>query len=164
MIMAYDNVKSVISVYDVQTKTFQEFMKAELKNVFDEFFKICPEIKTVVWEQYTPYFNDGEPCEFRVGEIRFRTDNEEDDNEYDTMPTAFAGKPWSYERSPDSAMALAYNEAIKNPRYDFITSAINEFETVLRSIPDTIYLSSFEDHVKVVVTREGFEVSEYEHD
>lgn len=25
------------------------------------------------WEQYTPYFNDGDPCEFTIGEAWFRT-------------------------------------------------------------------------------------------
>ncbi|UDL15848.1 hypothetical protein QEH42_gp057 [Microbacterium phage Pumpernickel] len=29
-----------------------------------------PGVAGVIWEQYTPYFNDGEPCEFSVNEPR----------------------------------------------------------------------------------------------
>lgn len=29
------------------------------------------EVTGVAWSQYTPYWNDGEPCTFRVGEISF---------------------------------------------------------------------------------------------
>ncbi len=28
-----------------------------------------PDVKALRWTQYTPYFNDGEPCEFGLGEI-----------------------------------------------------------------------------------------------
>jgi len=31
-----------------------------------QFFDACPEVKSVFWTQYTPYFNDGEACEFSV--------------------------------------------------------------------------------------------------
>lgn len=40
---------------------------AELFKILDEeVFKKYPDIKNIGWTQYTPYFNDGEPCEFGV--------------------------------------------------------------------------------------------------
>lgn len=43
------------------------------------------EVDSVRWEQYTPYFNDGDPCYFSIGEIRvkFVDTNEDEDNEGD---------------------------------------------------------------------------------
>jgi hypothetical protein len=38
---------------------------------------------SIKWEQYTPYFNDGDVCEFSVGEVRFRIDPESEDGDYD---------------------------------------------------------------------------------
>lgn len=32
---------------------------------------IYPEVTGIAWTQYTPYFNDGEPCVFRAGEPYF---------------------------------------------------------------------------------------------
>lgn len=29
-------------------------------------FAKYPELKTISWTQYTPYFNDGDPCTFRA--------------------------------------------------------------------------------------------------
>ncbi len=40
--------------------------EAELKIKFLEVFRDFPDIKNFSWTQYTPYFNDGEPCNFSV--------------------------------------------------------------------------------------------------
>ena len=40
-----------------------------LKESFKELFEAHPRLRSVVWAQYTPYFNDGDPCYFRVGEF-----------------------------------------------------------------------------------------------
>lgn len=32
---------------------------------------IYPEVSGIAWTQYTPYFNDGEPCVFQAGEAYF---------------------------------------------------------------------------------------------
>jgi len=43
------------------------------------FFEKNPDIKALGWLQYTPSFNDGEPCTFGVGELHVTTeDNYED--------------------------------------------------------------------------------------
>ena len=35
-----------------------------------DFFKLVPLVKRIEWTQYTPYFNDGDSCEFSVNEHR----------------------------------------------------------------------------------------------
>src|SRR5690348_1020347 len=39
------------------------------KNAFDK------GVKAIAWSQYTPYFNDGEACEFGVGDIAFTSNS-----------------------------------------------------------------------------------------
>ncbi len=43
-----------------------------------ELFRAAPEIDHVFWSQYTPYFNDGEPCSFSRHDIYYVLDGEED--------------------------------------------------------------------------------------
>jgi len=47
-------------------KLIVQAAEAELKIAFLEIFKKFPDLKTFAWTQYTPYFNDGEPCYFSV--------------------------------------------------------------------------------------------------
>lgn len=47
-------------------KLIVQATEAELKIAFLEIFKKFPDLKTFAWTQYTPYFNDGEPCYFSV--------------------------------------------------------------------------------------------------
>jgi hypothetical protein len=37
-----------------------------LKEAFKELFDKHPRLESVTWVQYTPYFNDGDPCYFSV--------------------------------------------------------------------------------------------------
>ena len=42
-----------------------------LDDAFKRFFEATPDIVTVTWRQYTPYFNDGEECTFSVHDIYY---------------------------------------------------------------------------------------------
>lgn len=53
----------------------QNFMQANARQYIElsvqSFFDACPEITSIFWTQYTPYFNDGESCEFSVHELHY---------------------------------------------------------------------------------------------
>ena len=59
-------------------KKFQAQGQALFKETFKEFFDNNPGIKAVVWTQYTPYFNDGDECVFRVNSPTFTNAEDED--------------------------------------------------------------------------------------
>lgn len=44
----------------------KELLHAEFRAFFE---KHGESVKSVFWTQYTPYFNDGEPCRFSVGDL-----------------------------------------------------------------------------------------------
>ncbi len=45
-----------------------------VKELFEDFFKKYPNVKIVTWGQYTPGFNDGDVCVFRVHDPDIWTD------------------------------------------------------------------------------------------
>lgn len=44
------------------SKTASEVLQQGFKDIFEKY----PEVETISWTQYTPYFNDGDVCEFNV--------------------------------------------------------------------------------------------------
>lgn len=52
-------------------KTLMEQSQEGLKLAFKSFLETYPQVKTITWAQYTPYFNDGDECTFTIGEVYF---------------------------------------------------------------------------------------------
>ena len=109
--------------------------------------------------QYTPYFNDGDACTFRVGDIVFSNIDPSDVDlirwgEYDgDDESVFVYPTWSKE------------EREKVPLTDEQKAILDSFVDVCSSGAfEDVMLLTFEDHVRVVGTKDGFEVEEYEHD
>lgn len=46
--------------------------KSMLQDLFLDVFTQNPELEAIQWTQYTPSFNDGDPCVFRVGDPYFK--------------------------------------------------------------------------------------------
>lgn len=60
---------------------YTENAKKILGDVFGQYLRKYPHVKTLGWRQYTPFFSDGDPCEFGVHELCVRM--VEDGEEYD---------------------------------------------------------------------------------
>lgn len=54
-------------------ETLREEYQAKIQASFHEatkaFFEATPDVQALEWTQYTPYWNDGEECEFGVGDV-----------------------------------------------------------------------------------------------
>lgn len=50
-------------------KETSSVFQIELSKYFDKLFELNPEIAAFKWTQYTPHFNDGDPCCFGVYDI-----------------------------------------------------------------------------------------------
>ncbi len=131
-----------------------------------------PFIDSIGWKQYTPYFNDGEPCEFSVGHPWFRTtsdvasrstDDEDEDYDGDDYRFELDGEHPSLGRREYDwrrKVELPY-EGEHEALYDAcskLSKAVNggEFEDVL--------LEAFGDHAQVTVRASGITVDSYSHD
>lgn len=148
----FDELSALKEAYD--TKLVEEG-EAAVKELFKEFFDKYPRAETITWRQYTPYFNDGDPCYFSVHEMTLEMnedesgpeegdeDEEEDDDDYGD------GDYDSYSlRASDDPHLKQMGEDFRN----------------LEAIPDDVMEHVFGDHVKVTATRDGFDINEYSHD
>lgn len=50
-------------------KALADIKEADFLELFRPMFEQFPQIVAVGWKQYTPSFNDGDPCTFRMGDI-----------------------------------------------------------------------------------------------
>jgi hypothetical protein len=124
-----------------------------------------PTIVEFGWRQYTPYFNDGEPCEFGVSGLWVRVTGVEDEAdawelEVENSRHAIGHQVYTYNRVTWERGYATYTGPDEE-RYDRVhalDAAIQggHFEHVL--------LDAFGDHASVTVRRDGIEVEFYSHD
>lgn len=132
-------------------------IKGRFKEIFDEF----PAIKKIGWTQYTPYFNDGDACEFSVHEINFKaegvlsgyedSDPDEDENYLELWPDTYCLYEWNGSGRKDRKWLYPFSEALYN-----LNIEIQQNYEVL--------LSAFGDHCQVIVSKDEVTVTEYSHD
>jgi hypothetical protein len=114
------------------------------------------------WRQYTPYFNDGEPCVFGVGEFWVRTDVDGRRVDPEDLQVGeyvgphpslggrrrVSGRPGPYQGRHEARYQRAYALARALEQGGF----------------DDVLLEAFGDHAEVTVRREGIQVRFYEHE
>lgn len=122
-----------------------------------------PTIVEFGWRQYTPYFNDGEPCTFSVHGTWVRTtvDEDADEDELEMWGHRSLGKIPGHRNETTGEWETDPYEGPDEARYlrcKALEKAIEggEFENVL--------LDAFGDHAEITVRRDGIQVEFYEHD
>ena len=114
-------------------------LREMVKEIFDEF----PKMQSFGWHQYTPYFNDGDVCEFSVNNysdsIRINGVSEyDDDNE-----------------------EIEGNEMTEKER----EAAAKVVSTILENFDDEMMKDLYGDHVSVTINRDGTaKTEEYDHE
>ena len=127
-----------------------------------------PTIVEFGWAQYTPYFNDGDPCTFGVGgEIWVRTVTDEDvEDTYELEVRRYGGHPslgrkdrtWNREANSYEEGPYEGPDEARYERCQALNAAIEggEFLDVL--------LEAFGDHAEITVQKAGLQVGSYSHD
>lgn len=167
-----DTIKELIIKQTEYARKFKEESQELLKGVFKEFWDKNPGVTAIIWTQYTPYFNDGDTCEFGVHEPVF-TNAKDDDIENVTSYGEYEGDDksvWAFEGS--IKYILDHNAAYYKDTQDKIIasggydreSLEGMYGLILEPELEDVFKSMFGDHVRVTATRDGFEVDEYEHD
>jgi len=143
----FDQLKAIAGQAAAAKAKYIEEAKTLLTPAILSVFKF-DEVEKVKWTQYTPYFNDGEPCVFSVGDIYVRSNKSTEEEGEEDEGFEYIS---SYNKKvPDGFSAEAW-------------AALNELSDALSGMHDVLE-EAFGDHVQVFVTREGIEVEEYEHD
>lgn len=120
-------------------RVFSEQIREYFYSYIKEYFKENTEVQAIIWTQYTPYWMDGEPCEFSVHEPYVILDGFDREN----LPYT------PYECEEEELYTIDYNKS-------------SEFCSLLMEIEDVLEFA-FGDHVIVIVTPTEVIVNEYEH-
>lgn len=131
-----DEIQKLIDAQLEIKKDTNKKLQTLMKDIFNNFFISNPEINGIKWAQFTPYFNDGEPCIFSLGEFEYSFNDSEDENTWIS----------SYELSSE--------------RYALVT----DFEKLISKIPDEIFEEAFGDHAEIIAEKDKFNITEYYHD
>lgn len=120
-----------------------------------------PHVVEFGWRQYTPYFNDGDPCVFGAHGTWLRTDADDPDADSEDLDIEF-GHPilndHHYEGNERVQGELEPWRAELKRKADALGSAIDG------GAFDDVLLEAFGDHAEVTVKRDGITVDQYSHD
>lgn len=149
-----ERIKSQIQEFEVKRKVLVSELQKEFPQILEPLFEQSKRIKSIGWTQFTPYFNDGDECRFRVNigdidELFINGDRVwdlEDENNWISAKIDYFSKP--------------------NPNFDSdeyqILCQINE---LLNNIPEDFYKDLFGDHCQVTIYKDGrIQVSEWAHE
>ena len=137
------DIMALVEDYKKSKAEFSDKAQEAMRTAFKDFFDVNPNIEMIAWTQYTPFFNDGDPCVFRVRDMYFSLVGEEID----------LGR-----HLDDSGMHSEYDDKVDEAK------TFKKFVQEIGIIPDEIFLDAFGDHVRVAATRKGFDTEEYDHD
>lgn len=124
--------------------------KEELPPYFDAVFA-DERVTAIVWLQSTPYFNDGDVCEFGVDGFGAILSTED----YSALGVNENELVWQYPDELTSSYSLPAGDPLKEPLHQLELTG-GAFEHA--------YLELFGDHARIVATREKFIIHEYDHD
>ncbi len=115
-----------------------------------------PGVESVKWNQYTPYFNDGDACTFGVGEMYVKL-------------VGIDEEVGDYDDGYLSSFDLGYEGYATELAKARTGTDLKAIQAAMRELDNTAYFEiflrkTFGDPSKVVATKEGFDVEFCEHD
>lgn len=147
-------------VYNLKDEIFnlsKDVFEDGCKNIFEKY----PKIESFGWNQYTPYFMDGDTCVFSANTDYLSVNGEYVDDCEWTGATRVTN--WgTYNRD-----TKVYDGKVEvpNEKYDKeLEDATDEIRNFLQMFDDDFYIRKFGDHSEITVTKEGVEVDDYDHD
>lgn len=148
-------LSEMIAQFEDFQKEFQTKAREEIKKLFQKFWEMNPGVNAVVWTQYAPYFNDGEPCEFSVYDPTFTnaTGGDLDDIRWEEYQgeneNVWAGSMWGLNYDKTEL------EGVNRESLDALAKMIcsGSLEDVMKAM--------FGSDSRIIATRGGFEVEDY---
>jgi hypothetical protein len=141
-----------------------------------------PKFQGLRWEQYTPFFADGDPCVFGIRggarAVLAGMDEEDDGGDYGD---AFVTLPHTYDYGDENVNQLfglwnrgQYNRETRTygegswkqepEDHEFIHQLSKVCEMINSGAFNDALLKAFGDHATVTVRRDKIEIDSYEHD
>lgn len=134
-------------------------------SAFKKLFEQYPDVGEVAWTQYTPYFMDGDPCEFGVHEVVVRSVRDVEDIKSGTQEASY----WDDGEEVCASRGEKYDyithkwipTPVKNPA---LVEGAKLAKELVQILPDKVLESMFGDHVAITIDRSGAHVEDYDHE
>jgi len=137
-----EQLDNVIEIFNDEKGKLGKFLQEKLSTIFkDNFFDKYPDLKTIAWAQYTPYFNDGDECKFGVNSDIYINGLDPDDDEMDY-----------------------YSEEEHGTRLENTKELSKFIEGFIYDIPETLLQDAFGEGLVIVYSDGRIVVEEYEHE
>lgn len=161
--MTIEKISELKQTLETANKKIRDFAATEGKqaigSAFKPIFENYPKLVQIVWTQFTPHFNDGDVCEFDVGEPAAYIEGDDLNEHPGEMEIPY--RVYSEEDLVKYSWAKEHNDryyALNCPKFR------DDVYSIWRAIPKELMEAVFDDGVKVTITRENIEVEEYDHD
>ena len=140
-------------ILNISSDIFEDFYK----HIFDKY----PTLDSFGWSQYTPYFNDGDTCIFSANTDYISINGEYvDEANWSQETKVIDWGTWNKD-------TRKYEGRVEEDNDDYdpiLTEASNEIVDFLGQFDNDFYLSKFGDHAEITVTKDGVDISDYDHD
>jgi len=157
-------LQELIAAHAAAKAEFKAKAEAAFKVAVKQLFEAVPDLTMIRWTQYTPYFNDGEECTFRMNEPVFTNANEDDRDNF----TSYGEYDGDIEDASTEGLWMFGSNVYSSdpkPRDPKVVKLLDEFDDMLQTPEfEELARDMFDDHVTVTVTRNGIDVEEYDHD
>lgn len=186
MTLTLEEVEAKIAEYtELRRKLAKEGGTAAISTLFAPLWEF-PGVTAAAWRQYTPYFNDGDPCTFSVhaDEFPIWIDGERVESWEipDSLPDVYVRPPmpdyykrpdwqgrthegdWeNYQRDEERKHAAWKANGWTEETLANLTDVLNEISQWLNAHEGFLF-DIYGDHVEITVTPQGIETDEYVHD
>jgi hypothetical protein len=164
------SLATILSTYATACEHLRTVTADALLVAFAEQFAANPAVKCMIWTQYTPYFNDGDPCTFRVcseDPCRSRLPQADELTHWDIV----AGAPPPADPTPYPAQPYKADFLDRYEYVDPVTSGEGPeaaqgraLDVFVNGLPEELLARVIGDGVKVFVWEGGILTTEYGHD
>jgi hypothetical protein len=122
----------------------------------------CDFVDEVKWSQYTPYYNDGEECTFRISDICYKFSDKSKAFLGDTTIYSAGYVPsWDLDKFLELSRDIVNDNSVQEVQK--VCQEILSIHDLLHSLEMEIK-EQFGDHCCVFVTKKGIEIEQIDHE
>lgn len=147
----YESLRDVHAKLEEARNNMKKTGRDALAEAFKEFFNLNPDITALKWSQYTPYFNDGDPCTFRRHEMEIQS--------------PLARDKYSEKNGQEPDTEAFYDDyCLTEESQRELTSSLKSLGELEDILDDELMETVFGDGVTVIATIDGFEIDQCDHE
>lgn len=169
-----DALQSAIDEMQKMQAKIKEYYAEAFKATCKHLFETYPTLESFGWTQFTPYFNDGDSCEFGVctdewymrinGECPEESEEWDYDSERSGWYSRATGEKIEYKDVRQDRKSYVYNTGVFHKTDEKLTEALRTVQAFINAMDEDSLKAMFGDHAQVIVTSEKVETEHFDHD